>query len=114
MSWKRNLHRDPGGFYLYRGAAGAARVFMTPPLLEQAEDALGPQIDNALRFPDVLDVAVTPDAHIGYDVGCGMALLRSEVPREQATPEKARQFSRLVMSRVGLGAGARGQSFPRE
>jgi tRNA-splicing ligase RtcB len=77
-------------------------------------------------------VAVTPDAHhgygvpegcvmatrgtlamgpVGYDIGCGMAALRSQVPREDATPEKARAFSRLVMQRVGLGKGARGESF---
>lgn len=135
MSWKSAARRDPAGFYVYRTTAGSARIFMTPELFAEAEDTLGPQIDNALRFPGVLDVAITPDAHhgygvpvgcvmatrgtlamgpVGYDIGCGMAALRSPVPRVEATPEKVRDFSRLVMSRVGLGAGSKGQSFPRD
>ncbi len=134
MSWKANARRAPEGFYLYRTSSGSARIFMTPSLFEEAEETLGTQIENALRFPGVLDVAITPDAHqgygvpvgcvmatsgtlamgpVGYDIGCGMAALRSSVPREEATPEKAREFSRRVMSRVGLGAGAKGQSFPK-
>jgi tRNA-splicing ligase RtcB len=131
MSWKSGLRRDPGGFYEYRTSHGRARIFMTPELLAEAEDALGPQIDNALRFPGVVDVAITPDAHhgygvpvgcvmatrgtlamgpVGYDIGCGMAALRSAVPREAATPDAARAFSRLVMARVGLGTGGRGEA----
>src|SRR5688572_12066721 len=47
---------------------------------------------------------------VGYDIGCGIAALRSEVPREAAVPEKVKEFSRLVMRRVGLGAGSKGQS----
>jgi tRNA-splicing ligase RtcB len=135
MSWKRQARRQPEGFYDYRGGAGRARIFMTPALFEETEETLGAQIENALRFPGVLDVAITPDAHqgygvpvgcvmatsgtlamgpVGYDIGCGMAALRSEVGREEATPEKARDFSRRVMARVGLGKGARGESFARE
>src|SRR6185503_6607972 len=134
MSWKDSLQRTGEGYYLYRTDHGSARIFMTPALFAETEDALGGQIDNALRFPGVVDVAVTPDAHhgygvpvgcvmatrgtlamgpVGYDIGCGMAALRSAVPREEATPEKARAFSRLVMTRVGLGKGARGESFSK-
>jgi tRNA-splicing ligase RtcB len=134
MSWKQELRRD-GGAYVHRNETGSARIFMTPELLAETEDSLVTQIDNALRFPGVLDVAITPDAHqgygvpvgcvmatrgtlamgpVGYDIGCGMAALRSAVPREAATPEAARAFSRLVMQRVGLGKGARGDSFSRE
>ncbi|HET8644828.1 MAG TPA: RtcB family protein, partial [Vicinamibacteria bacterium] len=134
MSWKDAAVRTDEGFYLYRSPQGCARIFMTPALFAAAEDTLGHQIDNALRFPGVVDVAVTPDAHqgygvpvgcvmatrgtlamgpVGYDIGCGMAALRSPVPRAEATPEKARAFSRLVMTRVGLGKGAQGQSFSK-
>jgi len=130
VSWKGSVRRDPGGFYRYRSKAGEARIFMTPALFAEVEDNLGQQIDNALRFPGVLDVAITPDAHqgygvpvgcvmatagtlamgpVGYDIGCGMAALRSPVHREAATPEKLREFSRGVMARVGLGAGSKGQ-----
>lgn len=134
-SWKADAIAQPEGFYLYRTERGSARIFMTPALFAEAEDSLGAQVDNALRFPGVVDVAVTPDAHqgygvpvgcvmatrgtlamgpVGYDIGCGMAALRSPVPREEATADKARTFSRLVMARVGLGAGAKGQSFSRD
>lgn len=135
MSWKKDAHPTGEGFYLYRTGHGSARIFMTPALFAEAEDTLGAQVDNALRFPGVLDVAVTPDAHqgygvpvgcvmatrgtlamgpVGYDIGCGMAVLRSDVPLAEATPDKVRAFSRLVMARVGLGAGSRGQSFSRQ
>jgi tRNA-splicing ligase RtcB len=43
-----------------------------------------------------------------------MAALRSDVPRDQATADRVKAFSRLVMSRVGLGAGAKGQSTSKE
>jgi tRNA-splicing ligase RtcB len=135
MTWKTDARRDPAGFYRWRTEQGEVRVFMTPALLEEAEDDLGDQIANAWRFPGVLDVAVTPDAHrgygvpvgcvmatrgtlamgpVGYDIGCGIAALRSSVPRHQADPEKLKAFSRLVMRRVGLGKGSKGQRFAPE
>lgn len=131
LQWKAALRRDPGGFYRLPLPEGEVRVFMTPELLAEADDSLGPQIANARRFPGVRDVAITPDAHhgygvpvgcvmatsgtlamgpVGYDIGCGIAALRSSVPRERATPEVVRAFSREVMKRVGLGVGARGQA----
>ena len=82
---------------------------------------------NARRFPGVLDVAITPDAHhgygvpvgcvmatggtlamgpVGYDIGCGMrgaALGRSRATRPR--PERVKDFSRLVMQRRGAGRG---------
>ena len=130
MSWKAAAVRDPAGFYRHRGERGEVRLFMSEPLFAELEESLGPQLDNARRFPGVLDVVVTPDAHhgygvpvgcviatsgtlamgpVGYDIGCGMAALASDVPREQATPERVADFSRRVMQRVGLGAGSRGQ-----
>jgi len=135
VSWKSALRRDPGGFYRYPTDRGEVRVFMTESLLQEVEESIGKQIGNARRFPGVLDVVVTPDAHIGYgvpigcvmatagtlamgpvgyDIGCGMAALRSNVGREHATPDRVLAFSRAVMKRVGLGAGSRGQSMSRE
>ena len=129
------MRRDPAGFYLLRTEKGAVRIFMTAALFDEAEESLGPQIENARCFPGVLDVVITPDAHhgygvpvgcvmatsgtlamgpVGYDIGCGMALLRSRVPRERATNERVQDFSRRVMQRVGLGAGSRGQSLSDE
>ena len=131
MEWKGTARRDPAGFYRLRTEQGEVRVFMTEPLWQEAEQTLGAQIRNAWRFPGVLDVAITPDAHlgygvpvgcvmatrgtlamgpVGYDIGCGIAALRSEVPKQEAAPERLREFSRRVMRRVGLGAGSRGQA----
>ena len=135
MSWKDAARRDPQGFYRWRTEKGEVRIFMTETLFAEMEENLGPQIANARRFPGVLDVAVTPDAHhgygvpvgcviattgtlamgpVGYDIGCGIAALRSDVPRAEATPEKVRDFSRRVMSRVGLGAGSKGERVSKE
>src|SRR5262245_65100745 len=130
MSWKSGARRDPAGFYRWRAGGDEVRIFMTEALFAEMEETLGPQMANARRFPGVLDVAVTPDAHhgygvpvgcviattgtlamgpVGYDIGCGIAALRSDAARERATPDEVKAFSRLVMSRVGLGAGAKGQ-----
>jgi tRNA-splicing ligase RtcB len=135
MSWKSAARRDPGGFYRLPADGGEVRIFMTEALFAEAEETLGDQIRNTRRFPGVVDVAITPDAHhgygvpvgcviattgtlamgpVGYDIGCGMAALRSAVPREAATPERVKDFSRRVMSRVGLGAGAKGQAVSKE
>ncbi|HEY7410079.1 MAG TPA: RtcB family protein [Vicinamibacteria bacterium] len=134
MGWKEGARRDPGGFYRVPAGGSEVRAFMTPALFAELEEGIGAQITNARRFPGVLDVVLTPDAHhgygvpvgcvmatsgtlamgpVGYDIGCGMCVLRSEVPRERATPDAVRAFSRRVMQRVGLGAGARGQSVSR-
>ena len=130
MSWKSALKRDPAGFFRWRTEDGEVRLFLTDTLLAELEEGLGAQIRNARRFPGVRDVAITPDAHqgygvpvgcvmategtlamgpVGYDIGCGVAALRSEVRKEDATPDKVKAFSRDVMRRVGLGAGSRGQ-----
>src|SRR6476646_1387386 len=114
MGWKREAVRDPAGFYRWRTGKGEVRIFMTPALLEESEEGLGEQIRNAHRFPGVLDVAITPDAHrgygvpvgcvmatrgtlamgpVGYDIGCGIAALRSSVPRAAADPDSVRAFS---------------------
>jgi len=135
VSWKAAARRDPAGFYRYRTESGEVRIFMTESLFGDVEESLGVQIANARRFPGVLDVAITPDAHhgygvpvgcvmatrgtlamgpVGYDIGCGMCALRSNVSRERATPERVAEFSKRVMKRVGLGAGSRGQSTSSE
>ena len=135
MSWKAAVRRDPAGFYRMRVDGGEVRIFMTEALFAEAEEGLGDQIRNTHRFPGVLDAVITPDAHhgygvpvgcviattgtlamgpVGYDIGCGMAALKSDVPRDRATPDRVKEFSRLVMRRVGLGAGSKGQPFSKE
>ena len=134
-SVKSSARRDPGGFYPYRVDGAVVRIFMTPPLFEEMEESLGGQVRNALRFPGVLDVVLTPDAHqgygvpvgcvmatagtlamgpVGYDIGCGVAALRSEVPVDRAASDTVKAFSREVMRRVGLGVGSKGRSVSRD
>jgi tRNA-splicing ligase RtcB len=130
VGWKNATRHDQGGFYRYRTERGEVRIFMGEQLFAELEESIGAQIENARRFPGVLDVVITPDAHhgygvpvgcviatsgtlamgpVGYDIGCGMAALRSGVAQDQATPERVKDFSRRVMQRVGLGAGSKGQ-----
>lgn len=109
------------------------RLFLTPNLLETAEDSLYRQIVNATRFPGVRMVVITPDVHygygvpvgcvlitdyesgaiamgpVGYDIGCGMMSAKSDVDVDAATPNKRRQFNQAVMDRVEMGAGGKSQ-----
>ncbi|HKQ99280.1 MAG TPA: RtcB family protein [Pyrinomonadaceae bacterium] len=107
------------------------RLFLTPSLLNAVEDTLYRQIVNATRFPGVKLVVITPDTHygygvpvgcviltdaesgavamgpVGYDISCGMVSAKSDVPVEEATPEKRLEFNSAVMQRVNMGAGGK-------
>ena len=134
-NWKTLADWNEDGYYrLETEDTGdvPVRLFLTPALLEAAEDLLYRQIVNATRFPGLKLVAITPDAHygygvpvgcviltdgesgavamgpVGYDIGCGMVSAQSDVPAEAATFEKKMAFNSAVMKRVSLGAG--GQS----
>jgi tRNA-splicing ligase RtcB len=138
--WKSLAVRDDCGFYVLRTEDTGevpVRLFLTPKLLEEAEDILYQQIVNATRFPGVKLVAITPDAHYGYgvpvgcviltdvdegavamgpvgfDIGCGMVSARSDVEWERATPDKRLEFNRAVMERVEMGAGGASQALGR-
>jgi tRNA-splicing ligase RtcB len=100
---------------------------MNPQLFEEMEDSVLTQAVAATEFPGVKDVVLTPDAHtgyvvpvgcvmategtlcqapVGYDIGCGMASLLSDVPVEKGLDDRLRRkFSEEVMSRVGMGTG---------
>ena len=138
--WKRDLIRQESeGCYSIRDERTAGveiRLFLTPALLESAEDKLFEQMLNAARFPGARLVVITPDVHfgygvpvgcvlltgasdgaiamgpVGYDIGCGMASARSDVPASAATPERRLAFNRAVMRRVALGAGGRSRKLP--
>src|SRR5688572_20896752 len=111
--WKSLAHRNDRGHYDLRTediGDVPVRLFLTPALLESAEDILYRQIVNATRFPGVKLVVITPDTHygygvpvgcvilteyergavamgpVGYDIGCGMMSARSDVEWQSATP----------------------------
>jgi tRNA-splicing ligase RtcB (3'-phosphate/5'-hydroxy nucleic acid ligase) len=136
--WK-TLARPSGKGWLDLSTADTGdvpvRLFLTAPLLADAEDMLYGQIVNATRFPGVKRVVITPDTHygygvpvgcvlltdaesgavamgpVGYDIGCGMVSARSRVPAGSATPERRLAFNRAVMKRVDLGAGGQSKRF---
>jgi tRNA-splicing ligase RtcB len=132
--WKHLSRWHGDGYYVLKTediGDVPVRLFLTPSLLESAEDILYRQIVNATRFPGVKMVVITPDVHygygvpvgcvlitgfesgavamgpVGYDIGCGMMSARSNVSAEAATPEKRLQFNRAVMQRVEMGAGGK-------
>ena len=134
-SWKQHASASPEGYFtLPEEATGGVpvRLFLTPQLLADVEPEILPQIQVATRFPGVRLVVVTPDVHhgygvpvgcailtdardgalalgpVGFDIGCGMASLRSEVPADAATPQRRLDFNRRVARRVALGVGGRG------
>ena len=132
--WKHLARWHGDGFYdLQTADIGnvPVRLFLTPNLLDAAEDTLYRQIVNATRFPGVKMVVITPDVHygygvpvgcvlitdyesgaiamgpVGYDIGCGMMSAKSNVSINEATPDKRLQFNAAVMQRVEMGAGGK-------
>ncbi len=129
MSLKKECKRVKGeGYYLLtQGVRVPVRIFMNPQLFEECEETVFQQVRAATEFPGVTDVVITPDAHtgyvvpvgcvmatsgtlcqapVGYDIGCGMAALLSDVPVEKGLDDRLRRkFSEEVMSRVGMGTG---------
>lgn len=114
-------------YVLTRGVRVPVRIFMTPVLFAECEEEVFRQTLNAASFPGVEEVVLTPDAHsgyvvpvgcvmstrgtlcqapVGYDIGCGMAVLTSTVPAEKGLDDGLRRrFSREVMEHVGMGTG---------
>lgn len=134
-TWKtRCVDTGRGWFELRTEDVGdvPVRLFLTRALLEDVEDDVYPQIVTAARFPGTKLVVITPDVHVGYgvpvgcailtdaetgavalgpvgfDIGCGMVSLRSDVPAEAATWERRLAFNRAVMRRVSMGEGGKG------
>ena len=137
-NWKRFARRsDAGYFELSTADTGSVpvRLFLTEKLLAETEPIMYRQIVNATRFPGVLLVAITPDAHYGYgvpvgcvivtrrdsgavamgpvgfDIGCGMMSAKSDAPMAMATADRRLAFNREVTERVSLGAGGKSVRF---
>lgn len=133
-NWKHLARWHGDGYYALQSddiGEVPVRLFLTPNLLNDAEETLYRQIVNATRFPGTKLVVITPDTHygygvpvgcvlltdaeegaiamgpVGYDIGCGMVSAKSEVDAEAATADKRLAFNRAVMRRVSLGAGGK-------
>jgi tRNA-splicing ligase RtcB (3'-phosphate/5'-hydroxy nucleic acid ligase) len=139
-NWKQMARWNGQGYYELQTEDTLdvpVRLFLTPTLLNEAEDILYRQIINATRFPGVRMVVITPDTHygygvpvgcvlitavdtgavamgpVGYDIGCGMMSAQSSVAAEEATPEKKLAFNRAVMERVEMGYGGKSHRLGR-
>ncbi|GAB4462166.1 MAG: RtcB family protein [Armatimonadaceae bacterium] len=132
MSLKYQCQDSGQGFYtLDKGVPVPVRLFLSEKLYAESEEGLYQQVQTAASLPGVVDVVITPDAHIGstvpvgcviategtllqepvgYDIGCGILCFKSDVPYEKGKDEKLRRkFSEQVMHRIGLGVGQRGK-----
>lgn len=135
-TWKEQLiFNAEGGYYEMpeqQSKGMPVRLFLTPALLDELEFTVYSQIITATKFPGVKLVVITPDCHhgygvpvgcaivtdpdhgavalgpVGFDIGCGMVSLRSDVPAEKATEQRRLAFNRAVMQRVSMGQGERG------
>lgn len=76
MSLKYQCQPRPEGFYeLTEGVSVPVRLFLNESLYAESEEDLYYQVRTATQYPGVLDVVVTPDAHVGsaVPVGCVIA-----------------------------------------
>src|SRR5947209_608595 len=77
-NWKHLARWNGEGYYELRTEDTGdvpVRLFLTKSLFDAAEEILYHQIVNATRFPGVRMVVITPDAHYGYGVPVGCAIL---------------------------------------
>jgi tRNA-splicing ligase RtcB len=119
------------GYYtLDLGHGICARLFLSEKLWAETDEALYQQLQSIAPIPGICDVVLTPDAHVGgtvpvgcviatdgtllqapvgFDIGCGIACFRSDVPAAKGLDDKLRRkWSEEVMKRIGLGVGKRG------
>lgn len=130
-SLKERCQSTGDGYYtLDTGNQIPVRLFLTPKLQAQTDELLYSQIKYAAHLPGVLEVAITPDTHVGMgvpvgcviatdgtllpapvgmDIGCGILCFKSEVPESKGRdPKLRRKFSDEVMKRIGVGMGVDG------
>ena len=112
---------------LERGVPVPIRVFMNQVLYDASEEEMWRQATWATTIPSVQKIILTPDAHAGagvpvgivvatkdyiascaagYDISCGMLLLRTKLRAEDITSkEKRRAWINEIEDRVSLGCG---------
>lgn len=105
-------------------------LFLSEKLFEEMDAGAFSQILNAVSFPGVKRVAITPDVHqgyvvpigtvietdgvllptaAGYDISCGMMQLSTNLTwSDVENPEKRRSWVEAVQKRVGMGLGIGG------
>ena len=109
-----------------------ARIYATASLLEAMDDGVFDQVTNVAMLPGILDYAFCmPDGHwgygfpiggvaavdaetgvispggIGFDVNCGMRLVRTNLTEEEVRP-RLRELVDGLFERVPAGVGSSG------
>lgn len=115
-----------------KGMRVPARLFATPELLTQMDDGVFEQITNVAMLPGIVEHALCmPDGHwgygfpiggvaamdpehgvispggIGFDINCGMRLVRTDLAYEEIR-ERVPQLVDALYKRVPAGVGSRG------
>jgi len=115
-----------------KGMRVPARIYATEKLLKDMDDGVFEQVTNVATLPGIQRYAYCmPDGHwgygfpiggmaamdtkegvispggIGFDVNCGMRLLRTDLTLEQVQPKLERLLDRLF-ERIPAGVGKRG------
>ena len=128
MSFKYAAHKiSDYEWILDKGVSKPIRIFMNQTIYDASEEEMWKQAVWATTIPSVEHIIVTPDGHTGYgvpvglviatknyiapcaagfDIGCGMALLKTNLTKEDIAPkEKRRAWIRAVEDRVASGMG---------
>lgn len=139
MSWKQTLQKVGDGHWVLprnRAMRCDAHLFLSDALLfgedggGGVEESVFAQVVNAASFPGATRVVLTPDCHVGYgvpigtaietegtllptaagyDIGCGMVQLKTDLTAEQvADAGKRRRWIEEVVRRIGVGVGQAG------
>lgn len=112
---------------LEKGVSTPISIFMNDKLYEESEEEMWKQATWATSIPSVQKIVITPDAHAGagvpvgvvvatkdhiapcaagYDISCGMLLIKTALKAEDIVPkEKRRALMGNIEDRVALGAG---------
>lgn len=112
---------------LEKGVTTPISIFMNDKLYNESEEEMWKQATWATSIPSVQKIVITPDAHAGagvpvgvvvatkdhiapcaagYDISCGMLLIKTSLTSEDIAPkEKRRALMKNIEDRVALGAG---------
>jgi len=130
MSFKYRAQKIAEGHWvLEAGCNVPVHAFLSDELYRDSEENVWAQMVTAANLPGVKRVAVTPDMHVGYsvpigvvietegtllptaagyDIGCGMVQLRTDVDAGAAQdPARRRTWIDAVTDRIGVGVGAK-------
>jgi tRNA-splicing ligase RtcB len=115
-----------------KGMRVPVRIFATPPLLAQMDEKVFEQAANVATLPGIVRASLAmPDAHwgygfpiggvaamdpetgvispggIGFDINCGMRLVRTDLTWDEVRP-RLRELVDALAARVPAGVGRRG------